>query len=85
MFQSQYYKVGLFESDWGVHYKEAPTTPRNCLLYFHLTFTKALAAEMMLFVRRLTLSDLFNCLPGAVEKVGQPTGNDDTGLNDIYY
>ena len=20
MFQSQYYKVGLFESDWGVHY-----------------------------------------------------------------
>ena len=70
MFQFQFQKVDLIESDWGGHYKEAPTTPRNCLLYFHLTFTKALAAEMMLFVKKLSLSDLLDCLPVAVAMVG---------------
>jgi hypothetical protein len=39
------------------------------LLYFHLTFTKALAAEMMLFEKKLSLSDLLDCLPLDVEMV----------------
>ena len=75
-------KVGLSESDWGGHYKEAPTTPRNCLLYFHLTFTKALAAEMMLFVKKLSFC-LLNSLPVAVG-IAKTPGNDGTGLQRLY-
>jgi len=41
----------MSESDWGEHYKRAPTTPRNYSFYFNLTFTKVLAAEMMLFAK----------------------------------
>ena len=46
--------------------KKAPTTPRNYFLYFNLTFIKALAAEMILFVK--IEIEMFFCLPVVVER-----------------
>ena len=53
--------IYLFESDWGEHYNKTLTTPRNYLIYFYLTFTKARVAEMMLFCEELVFNFYIFC------------------------
>ena len=62
-------KSGLFESDRGGHYKEAQTTPRDCLLYFIDIHQSTSSRDDAFCEETLLVKHVLDCLPLAVARV----------------
>ena len=68
-FNCSFKKLGLFESDWGGHYKEVPTPPRDCLLYFLDIHQSTSSRDNAFCEETLFFNHVLNCLPLAVARV----------------
>ena len=68
-FNCSFKKLGLFESDWGGHYKEVPTPPRDCLLYFLDIHQSTSSRDNAFCEETLFFNHVLDCLPLAVARV----------------